>query len=326
MTEALSSPPPSVCPTGNPCNIKLQEGPQCGTSQEYFPPELLAEQICPWGIAGVIRWEKDHPVESTKNKGRAIAGQQFRLGSLYAELAMAYPAAMAAKGGEASDPEALAAVKQAHLATAQTHLDEAKTKLMHPGGIHAAFLGLYLPMFAFRNFSTLPIEDVDYLQQGLLDIADNARTLSGPNRRDIERRAGIHLLYARQRKLIFPGSAREQGYTGGADQKSQPRNHQAYTFDETGRRKIPHYLITRDGRTDTMGLVFTVFGKLAKEAYDDIAPNTIQEYDEAADAAFDLLYTDANGDALRPDERRVLDRMMNIIDIKRDHYLRRSGH
>jgi len=326
MIEALP-PAPTICPTGNPCNIKLQEGPRCGTSEEYFPPELLAEQICPWAIAGAIQLEKDQPTEvSRAHRSRAIARKEFLLGSLHAELALAYPAHMMAKGGDA-DMKAVNETKRKHEAAAKTHLDEAASRFRHSGGVHASFLRLYVPVSTFRNFQTISLEYVTDLQQGLLDIADQAK--EHPWRRNIEGRVGLHLLHARQSRLAFPSSARELAYTGGPEQEENPLQHHLYTFDNSGTKKIP-YRVTpakrMSGRSRArVNTPLMEFGSIAYHAYAKVAPNTVRHYDEASDAAFDLLYTDANGDALRPTENRILDIMAQTIDSRRKDYMRRMA-
>lgn len=307
----ISPSSPSLCPAANICAITAESGPACGSAYDQLPALVPAEQLCPRAIAGAIELEKERPIETRKHRGRAEAGRDYRLGSLYTELALS--------------PTNTPKSTEAHLETAREYLDTVVARGSHLRvNLDASLLRLYLPVLRLRNFRSIPRDNVEYLQSGLLDMLDDAREHNGS--RENDERLGMHLLYAREQKIAFPASARETGLNVlGHRPEDQPHSHSLYVLDDSIGVKIPHRLSDIKPRTDTMSIMYVRFGKVAKQAMDSITPNTVESESDASKKILNLLYEEAAQNALRPKESRILDKMTDTLRRMRKNFTLRQA-
>lgn len=292
-----------ACPARNICKQRIEEAPACGTDMRHLPPILLAEALCPQALIGAIELEKARAIPQ---QTRATTAKDYRLGSLYLDLALS----------PANDAD----TKEVYFKTASKHLGAAAQSPLSVAQAQSFLLNLYLPAFKFRRSRQLPSGVAEPIREGLLDMVSLTDKANGTV--SDYSALGMLLLYNRNRAAAFPSTAREVGLlTPGQRVQEDHRSHSLYIIDpDIG--KIPHRPLGQGDRMSRQGVMYVSLTELVKRAVSTVDPGILPGSTPAVQQAVDWLYDEAAGHRLNEKQTRVLDAMGFLLRTWRGKFKR----
>ncbi len=298
---------PQACPVQNICRIADEQAPICGRAPDHYPPLVLAEELCPQAILGVIAYEqKRMPPRQQSTR----AGWDFRMGSLYFDLAITQ--------------RATPVMAEEYMLTATKHLDAAASRDDLLYSVSATFLRACIPFAPSRDIRPLPPYRIPGLQRSIIDAAD--RTTGGRFRDVALQNAGLKLLYARTGGVLFTATARETTYArNAAVPNDDPVHHSGYLLDYTNRDrndlpgKVPHRLHRYIKQTDLRRVMYMSLDRMARFAFHKVAGKDL-EPGSAIEPAFDLLYGEASGYDIGHEATLILDEINRHADIEKEKF------
>lgn len=287
--------PPTTCSAKNICEVTTYQAPACGRSPDHFPPELRAEDLCPWALHLAIQ-----DVESRYEDYRGRAGQvmfvskHFTLGSHYAELALAQ-----------GDPYGSPNFEQAAI-----NLRRAGNSDMwrYRRALNASLLHLHLPYLG-EGVDALDERESTHLKRGLLEITSRLEERpQGAKDLYSHLKLAFHMLHISQDKLVLPATQREGGHllTGSIHENA----HDFYTI-ENGEKRARRLVLQKSREPHPRYPIFD-FVTLAEKAIHTVVPEATVTGEEAAVAVFNILYDRLDGQDQDESYVRVVDTVFQL--------------
>jgi hypothetical protein len=283
------------------CGIGSRQGPECGTVQKHFSPELLPKEVCPRAVVRAI-YKEMQPLEGQpSNLMRALVGRHFRLGSLYFELACYRDAHPAEGRSGALDRQ-----------KAEEQFDAAaqRSPSKYAGALNSCIMRLFMP-YADQMGQPLEQRQAWGLQDGLSDLIRRVTSKEGSVQRLARGKLGPLLLFSTRGILAMPSTAREGGKLTAVNTRVDDEYaHDFYIVDPVSGRKVPHRLVPEDRVDNTAYGVRTNFDALAMEALEEVSPQNVPASTEIAGKLAITLLHDYVNDRVRDESSlRVLDTM-----------------